>query len=203
MSQRQLDCATRPGTTTSSSTRSGRTARSPTARADRRRTPEEEGRRLDLDLSSVARERQSLRHRVASPSSRARCAARRLRYTSDSSGLRARSAPSAGSRGNAGRWTGSRHGLVLSCLGDPGPFTYKRSRRGEPAGIDRVAANVLAGQASRRRVNDWFPYGGDERQFCSPGFDLPSAPSRARRPTSSRNTTRRPTISTSCARGAR
>jgi aminopeptidase-like protein len=64
-----------------------------------------------------------------------------------------------------------RHGLVLSCLGDPGPFTYKRSRRGT-AEIDRVVANVLRGHAGTR-VGDWFPYGGDERQFCSPGFDLP------------------------------
>ncbi len=64
-----------------------------------------------------------------------------------------------------------RHGLVLSCLGDPGPFTYKRSRRGD-AEIDQVAANVL-GRHDGSRVLDWFPYGGDERQFCSPGFDLP------------------------------
>jgi aminopeptidase-like protein len=64
-----------------------------------------------------------------------------------------------------------RHGLVLSCLGDPGPFTYKRSRRGN-AEIDQVAANVL-GRHHGSRVLDWFPYGGDERQFCSPGFDLP------------------------------
>ena len=64
-----------------------------------------------------------------------------------------------------------RHGLVLSCLGDPGPFTYKRSRRGD-AEIDKVAANVL-GRHHGSRVLDWFPYGGDERQFCSPGFDLP------------------------------
>ena len=64
-----------------------------------------------------------------------------------------------------------RHGLVLSCLGDPGPFTYKRSRRGD-AEIDQVAANVL-GRHHGSRVLDWFPYGGDERQFCSPGFDLP------------------------------
>jgi len=63
------------------------------------------------------------------------------------------------------------HGLVLSCLGDPGPFTYKRSRRGE-AEIDLAVANVL-GHRQGSRVLDWFPYGGDERQFCSPGFDLP------------------------------
>lgn len=63
-----------------------------------------------------------------------------------------------------------RHGLVISCLGDPGPFTYKRSRR-ENADIDAVAANVL-GSRLGSRVLDWFPYGGDERQFCSPGFDL-------------------------------
>jgi aminopeptidase-like protein len=63
------------------------------------------------------------------------------------------------------------HGLVLSCLGDPGPFTYKRSRRGT-TGIDRAVANAL-GHREGSRVLDWFPYGGDERQFCSPGFDLP------------------------------
>ena len=63
-----------------------------------------------------------------------------------------------------------RHGLVLSCLGDAGPFTYKRSRRGN-TDIDRVAAYVLRSDPANR-VLDWSPYGGDERQFCSPGFDL-------------------------------
>jgi len=63
------------------------------------------------------------------------------------------------------------HGLVLSCLGDAGPLTYKRSRGGT-AGIDLAVANVL-GRGKGNRILDWFPYGGDERQFCSPGFDLP------------------------------
>jgi len=65
-----------------------------------------------------------------------------------------------------------RHGMVISCLGDPGVFTYKRSRRGD-AEIDRAAAHVLRHGASGSRVLDWVPWGGDERQFCSPGFDLP------------------------------
>ena len=64
-----------------------------------------------------------------------------------------------------------RHGLVLSCAGDPGPFTYKRSRRGH-AEIDKVVEHVLRPDPENR-VLDWSPYGGDERQFCSPGFDLP------------------------------
>lgn len=64
-----------------------------------------------------------------------------------------------------------RHGLVVSCVGDPGPFTYKRSRRGETE-IDRVAEHVLRRDPANR-VLDWSPYGGDERQFCSPGFDMP------------------------------
>jgi aminopeptidase-like protein len=64
-----------------------------------------------------------------------------------------------------------RHGLVISCVGDPGPFTYKRSRRGD-AEIDEVVAHVLASNPGSRML-EWFPYGGDERQFCSPGFDLP------------------------------
>jgi len=64
-----------------------------------------------------------------------------------------------------------RHGLVLSCLGDRGHFTYKRSRRGS-ALVDRAAAHVLA-VSGEHSILDFTPYGYDERQYCSPGFDLP------------------------------
>jgi aminopeptidase-like protein len=64
-----------------------------------------------------------------------------------------------------------RAGLVLSCLGDGGPFTYKRSRRGS-ALVDRVAERVLAADRGAT-LRDFTPDGYDERQFCSPGFDLP------------------------------
>ncbi len=63
-----------------------------------------------------------------------------------------------------------RHGLVLSNLGDPGPLHYKRSRRGDAA-IDRAAALIVGGRDGV--VLDFEPYGYDERQYCSPGFDLP------------------------------
>ena len=62
------------------------------------------------------------------------------------------------------------HGLVLSCAGDPGALTYKRSRR-EAAEIDQAAANVV--RAAGGTVRPFEPWGGDERQFCSPGFNLP------------------------------
>ncbi|AMV39208.1 DUF4910 domain-containing protein [Planctomyces sp. SH-PL62] len=65
-----------------------------------------------------------------------------------------------------------RHGLVLSCLGDDGDFTYKTSRRGD-ADIDRACSHVLHESAKPARVLKFSPHGGDERQFCSPGFDLP------------------------------
>jgi aminopeptidase-like protein len=65
-----------------------------------------------------------------------------------------------------------RHGLVLACIGDGGDFVYKRSRRGD-APIDRAAAHVLAGVGSGGSVEDFVPYGYDERNYCSPGFDLP------------------------------
>jgi aminopeptidase-like protein len=63
-----------------------------------------------------------------------------------------------------------RGGLVIGLLGDPGPLTYKRSRRGDTA-TDRAAQLVLKGTDAR--IVDFEPYGYDERQFCSPGFDLP------------------------------
>jgi aminopeptidase-like protein len=64
------------------------------------------------------------------------------------------------------------HGLVLSGLAGPGGHTYKRSRRGQ-AGIDRIVEHVLATSGDPYDIVDFSPYGYDERQFCSPGFNLP------------------------------
>jgi aminopeptidase-like protein len=64
-----------------------------------------------------------------------------------------------------------RHGVVLSCLGDAGPSTYKQSRRGD-ALVDRAAAHVLR-HAGDHQVVPFAPHGYDERQYCSQGFDLP------------------------------
>ena len=65
-----------------------------------------------------------------------------------------------------------RHGLVLTCLGDPGAFTYKKTRLGG-ALIDRVATHVLNHSGVPHSVEDFIPYGYDERQYNSPGFKLP------------------------------
>jgi len=65
-----------------------------------------------------------------------------------------------------------RAGLVVACGGDPGRVTYKRSRR-EDAWVDRAAAVVLRDADAPHEIRPWVPWGGDERQFCSPGFDLP------------------------------
>jgi aminopeptidase-like protein len=64
------------------------------------------------------------------------------------------------------------HGLVVSCVGDGGGPTYKCSRRGD-AEIDRAMRQVLAAEGPGATVRDFVPYGYDERQFCSPGYDLP------------------------------
>lgn len=65
-----------------------------------------------------------------------------------------------------------RHGLVVTCVGDSGRFTYKKSRQGN-AEIDRAVIHVLKHSGSEWTVQEFFPYGYDERQYCSPGFDLP------------------------------
>lgn len=72
-------------------------------------------------------------------------------------------------RESAGR---IRHGLVLTCIGDAGGFHYKKSRRGN-AEIDRVAAHILRQQSEPSEILEFSPYGYDERQYCSPGFNLP------------------------------
>jgi aminopeptidase-like protein len=64
-----------------------------------------------------------------------------------------------------------KHGFVLTCVGDPGKSTYKKSRRGD-AEIDRAFAHILKHSEQEYEIIEFFPYGYDERQFCSPGFNL-------------------------------
>ena len=65
-----------------------------------------------------------------------------------------------------------KHGLVLSCIGDRGNMTYKKSRQGD-AEVDRVVQYVLEQSAADCTIVDFSPYGNEERQYCSPGFNLP------------------------------
>jgi aminopeptidase-like protein len=64
------------------------------------------------------------------------------------------------------------HGLVAANLGDPGSFHYKQSRRGL-AEIDQVVTAVLQASGEPFEIEEFVPFGYDERQYCSPGFDLP------------------------------
>jgi aminopeptidase-like protein len=65
-----------------------------------------------------------------------------------------------------------RHGLVLTGIGDSAGYHYKKSRRGD-AEVDRAMAHVLQHCSQAATILDFSPYGYDERQYCSPGFNLP------------------------------
>ncbi|GHN02632.1 putative polysaccharide biosynthesis protein with aminopeptidase-like domain [Cytophagales bacterium WSM2-2] len=64
-----------------------------------------------------------------------------------------------------------KHGLIVSLLGDSGKFTYKKSRQGD-AEIDQIIEEALK-MSGNYNILKFSPYGDDERQFCSPGFNLP------------------------------
>jgi aminopeptidase-like protein len=64
------------------------------------------------------------------------------------------------------------HGLIVSCVGDGGGPNYKRSRRGNSL-IDQAMQYVLNSNDRQGKISDFSPYGYDERQYCSPGFNLP------------------------------
>lgn len=63
-------------------------------------------------------------------------------------------------------------GLVVTCVGDPGKLTYKKSTQGD-AYIDRIAMNVLKNSNVDYNIVDYFPPGSDERQFSSSAFKIP------------------------------
>jgi len=72
---------------------------------------------------------------------------------------------------NEGAAKNVKAGLVVSCVGDGGGPTYKRTRRGD-APVDRVMAHVLTHASPTPQLLDFFPYGYDERQYNSPGFKM-------------------------------
>jgi aminopeptidase-like protein len=65
-----------------------------------------------------------------------------------------------------------KHGLIVSMVGDGGGPTYKKSRRGGTT-IDRAVVHTIRHSGLTPTVLDFSPYGYDERQYCSPGFNLP------------------------------
>ena len=73
---------------------------------------------------------------------------------------------------NEARASSIKHGIVVAGVGDKGGFRYKKSRRGD-AEIDRVFRHILGKSKDSSTIMEFHPYGYDERQFCSPGFNLP------------------------------
>ncbi|MEE6251022.1 MAG: DUF4910 domain-containing protein [Bdellovibrionota bacterium] len=64
-------------------------------------------------------------------------------------------------------------GLVATCVADEHAWNYKRSKQGDSA-IDKICMNLMNFSGLKNyKIHDFFPTGSDERQFCSPAFDLP------------------------------
>ena len=73
---------------------------------------------------------------------------------------------------NESKLSNIKHGLVATCVGDAGNSTYKKTRNGNLY-IDRVVTNVLKNSGDDYKIIDYFPPGSDERQYGSPGINLP------------------------------
>ena len=63
-------------------------------------------------------------------------------------------------------------GFQVVCTGGPDDFTYLESRRGDTL-ADRAARHVLKQRGVAHRILDYTHRASDERQYCSPGIDLP------------------------------
>ena len=63
-------------------------------------------------------------------------------------------------------------GYTVTCVGDPGNFSYLMSKYGDKY-VDRVSLHVLNNIDSECIVYDFLHRGSDERQYSSPGADLP------------------------------
>lgn len=62
-------------------------------------------------------------------------------------------------------------GIVMTCCGDSGEITLKKSRTASY--FDEVFEYALKKRGQNYKSKAFFPMGSDERQYCSPGFNLP------------------------------
>jgi len=65
-------------------------------------------------------------------------------------------------------------GYIVNCVGNGNIVTLKKSREGNTL-ADKAALNILNFLKHPKKIVDFFPDGSDERQFCSPGFNMPIA----------------------------
>lgn len=65
-----------------------------------------------------------------------------------------------------------KYGFSMTCVGDTGGFTWKEPRR-RGTEIDRAVKCALRESGDQHEIWEFTPFGFDERQFCSPGFNLP------------------------------
>lgn len=65
-------------------------------------------------------------------------------------------------------------GLNIVCVGDEGDFSYLPSRSGNEK-IDKVIKDIFLKSSCKLKKYSWLERGSDERQYCSPGVDLPVA----------------------------
>lgn len=65
-----------------------------------------------------------------------------------------------------------RYGYNLSCVGDDRNFSFLESRYGNTL-TDKLTKYVLNKKKIKFKNYNWLNRGSDERQYCSPGVDLP------------------------------
>ena len=63
-------------------------------------------------------------------------------------------------------------GWVLTCLGDNNNYSFVPSRLGNTVS-DKISKQVLQNLNHEFKEYSWLDRGSDERQYCSPGVDLP------------------------------
>ena len=63
-------------------------------------------------------------------------------------------------------------GYIINCVGVGDEYTYKKSRNGETLS-DKAVYNLLNFSNLKFSIINFYPDGSDERQFCSPGFNMP------------------------------
>ena len=63
-------------------------------------------------------------------------------------------------------------GINITCVGDNRNYSYLPSRAGNTK-IDKIALNILKHKYKKFKRYNWLDRGSDERQYCSPGVNLP------------------------------